>query len=94
MTALDLMILWLCFVSMTRIVTYKRDGARFKRAYGVLAWLLICAIGALGIHILGGKLCSDHYPMLLPFMIILTLLLLHTRGNVAHLVNPRRLLHD
>lgn len=94
MTALDFMIIWLCLLSILRLITYRREGARFKRHYSVIAWILICSFGALAIHILGGRLCTDEWPILLPVTMILTLAIFHVRGNVAHLVNLRRFLHD
>lgn len=90
MTAPDFIVLWLCIVSAGRIITYRRAGARFKRQYSIIAWLLLSAIGALGIYILGGRLCSDHHPYLLPMMIIITTGLLYTRGNVAELIRIAR----
>ena len=94
MTALDLLIIWLCILSIGRLITYRREGARFKRYYGVIAWLLVCCLGALAIYIIGGRICSDEWPILLPITMMITLALFHTRGNVAQLVNLRRFLHD
>lgn len=94
MTALDFLIIWLCLLSIVRLVTYRRAGARFKRQYGVIAWLIICGLGGLAIHILGGRICTDEWPILLPITMILTLAIFHVRGNVAQLVNLRRFLHD
>ncbi|MEC9408862.1 MAG: phage holin family protein [Pseudomonadota bacterium] len=94
MTALDLLIIWFCILSIGRLITYRRDGARFKRHYGIVAWVMICCFGALAIHIIGGRICSDKWPILLPITMMITLALFHTRGNVAQLVNLRRFLHD
>jgi hypothetical protein len=75
-------------------VTYRRDGARFKRQYGFAAWAMIVAIGAIGIYTAGGEICTERFPIIMPIMLMLTLGLLYTRGNVAQLLNLRRLLHD
>jgi len=94
MTALDLIVLWLCIISIGRLITYRRKGATFKRSYGIAAWLLITAIGSLAIYIVGGKICTTNIPIILPIMIIVTLILIRARGNVAQVVNIRRLLNE
>lgn len=94
MTALDLVITLLCILSVFRLISYQRGSARFKRHYGILAWLIICIMGSLAIHILGGRICTSDWPILLPLTSIFTLAVYRCRGNVAQLVNVRRFIND
>lgn len=93
-TGLDLIITLLCALSILRVVSYQRDGARLKRRYGVLAWIIICLLGGLAIHIVGGRICTDRWPIVLPLTLIFTLLIYQARGNVATVIRPWRLFND
>lgn len=47
---------WLCLVLFSRLFTFRRKGARFRRSMSVMAWLVMGSAGAAMVFIAKGLL--------------------------------------
>ncbi|WP_421865104.1 phage holin family protein [Motiliproteus sp.] len=79
-----------CTISL-RLLFYRRSGARFKRGYAALAWVLIVLSGGLALCMLTGRLSlADINPVAIVLLALVCVGVLLTRGNVAQLIRPHR----
>lgn len=85
MILLNSLVLILSIACCLRIMFYQRNGARFKRAISLLAWFGVVISGGTAIKILTGNLnVNQLHPLLVFALIVTTVILFFSRGNVAH----------
>lgn len=92
MSTYTILCIWLIIISIFRIVTYKRKG-QFNRRVGLAAWILVNCLGALLIFLLSGDVCVDDHIYIAPVLMIFTLAIYRSQGNVATAFNLRRMLN-
>jgi hypothetical protein len=73
-----------------RLLTFRRGEARHRAGYACLAWLLIAGTGTVSIRILTGTACPSGWGIAV-VMLVLAALVVRARGNVAHVIQLRRL---
>lgn len=73
-----------------RLLTFRRGEARHRVGYACLAWLLIAGTGTISIRILTGTACPTGWGVAV-VMLVLAVLVVRARGNVAHVIQLRRL---
>ncbi len=77
----------LCAVIFTRLFTYKRGGARFRRWVSAVASLMMGACGAMVIYTMTGQIVMGWHEW--PVAVLLTVVavaLLQNGGNLARLI--------
>lgn len=73
-----------------RLLTYRRNGARYRLGYSCAAWLLIAGTGTVAIRII----TQSSYPAGWGIAIVMTVfacLVWRARGNVAHIIQLMRI---
>lgn len=91
MTALHLTFFDLAFVitsllSIVRLITYQRGGSTFKRGKSLIAWALLCAFAWVALVVITGQKDAVDFPIVtLPIMLLITLLVFYTHGNISAL---------
>ena len=79
-----------CLTICACLLFYRRQGSRFKRHYGLVAWLLIVGCGSLALLLLTGEWSIYDVPtFVFPFLVLLCFVVLITRGNVARIIRLR-----
>tara|TARA_R110002167_G_scaffold98718_9_gene259412 strand:+ start:3796 stop:4083 length:288 start_codon:yes stop_codon:yes gene_type:complete len=89
--AIELLTLFCTLTICLRLLLYRRAGARFKRHYALLAWLIIAASGGLGLSILVGAVALCNLSPWVVFAVIYLAVAVHlSRGNVAQMIHIKR----
>lgn len=73
-------------VIIVRLLTFRRRGGRHRQGVALVAWLVACANVALIIKLPELVLPTPVTVLLALFLITFAILLLHTGGNLAHLL--------
>lgn len=84
MTTFDMIITGLCLTICLEILLYKRRGARFKRGVSLLAYLILVAVGGLGLMTLTGDGNQTLNAYLVNPLALLACWLYYTRGNISY----------
>ena len=90
MTTSTLVTLLCALLICTRLLTFRRRGARYRLGYSCTAWLLIAGTGTVAIRIL----TQSGYPAgwgIALVMAVLAWLVWRARSNVAQVIKLRRL---
>jgi len=91
MTALDLMLFWLCLAIALRIFLFNRAGATYKRGYALAAWIIMQLFFVLAVLLISQRLCATQLPAItLPALVMFALAIFKARGNVAQLLRTTR----
>lgn len=76
-----------CSAICMRLITYRRAGARFRPGVSLCAYLLALCTGCQALGILAGLYRAEHLsPWMLGVLLVLLVLLLQARGNLARVL--------
>lgn len=90
MTVPSLIILLSALVICLRLLTFRRGPSRHRLGYSIAAWLLIAGTGTSTVRILtGAEICSGGWGVPV-VMAVFAFLVIRARGNVAHIIQLRR----
>jgi len=90
--ALDLLLFVICAAGCLRLLFYRRGGARFKRHFSILAYLLILLTGGLALALATGQInAANVHPVAMLALSLLTGAVYHARGNIAYLIRMTRM---
>lgn len=78
-----------CSAICMRLITYRRAGARFRPGVSLCAYLLALCTGCQALGIVAGLYRAEHLsPWMLGVLLVLLVLLLQARGNLARVLPP------
>lgn len=84
LNALDVAFIVTSLLSIARLLTYQRAGATFKRHKSLIAWALSCAFAWITLMIITGQKCAADFPIVtLPTLLLITVLIFYTHGNIS-----------
>ena len=76
-----------CSAICMRLITYRRAGARFRPGVSLCAYLLALCTGCQALGIVAGLYRAEHLsPWMLGVLLVLLVLLLQARGNLARVL--------
>ncbi len=91
MTILDLFLLLCCSTACCQLIFYRRNGASFKRHISFIAWLAIVLTGSVSLLLITGDISARHLnPIIYLLLVIIAIVVIIARGNVAEIIRKTR----
>ncbi|MEQ4541135.1 MAG: phage holin family protein [Billgrantia sp.] len=88
MTITELVTVLAALTIIARILTFRRNGSRYRPGVALLAWLLVTACTWIAVRIIAAGEPEAWWLALL--LAAIAALVLRAGGNLAHLFRPRR----
>lgn len=88
MTITELVTVLAALTIIARILTFRRNGSRYRPGVALLAWLLVTACTWIAVRIIAAGEPEAWWLALL--LATIAALVLRAGGNLAHLFRPRR----
>jgi len=88
MSILSITIALVSMIACLRLLTFKRRGDKHKRNAAFSAWLVCCLLVAIATRSITGDIPNDLIIQLLMLavLIVFTVRIFQTHGNIAHLL--------